>query len=259
MKRDYKFLLSLASSLALSLSALSVSRPAVSEEVQIPLPETLPVCPDKLPVLEANKDALTAATPSSSVDPSSASPSSVNPSAVAPQTVPEPGQISKPIQTSEPRQNLSASVPLTSLPEVPPITPNQTSLTQSSNPLLSIAPPVPPNSPSPDPLAGSIIPASPTLPISALPSPSEDLTPHTRYLAAPPDPLATATAEADVSVNKPSAPQATVECVPPLNSAQDEALSKSAKTGDAARAPKNSDIEKSMENAKRSLNGIHPF
>lgn len=274
MKHDYKFFLSLAGSLALSLSTLFFSRPAASQEAQImPSPETISSCPDKLPILEADQAPISAeANPSSS-----SNLASIGSKVVAAQTVSNTGQISLTNQTPESIQGLPTPAPLT-VPQIePPSTPQSTSLAQPFDKSFPIAPSTPSNKLIVEPLAESVIPASPPLPRTegSISASTEDLAPHTRYLPAPPDSSSNAATSAvienkptslepDVPLSKPSESkplelQTAIGCVPATDSVQNGVLSETAETKNTALSHKNSDIEKSIENAQRSLKGFRPF
>jgi len=274
MKRDYKFFLSLAGSLALSLSTLFFSRPAASEEAQIlPPSETISSCLDKLPILEADKASMgVEANPLSS-----SNPSSFNSEAVAAQTVANTGQISQVNQMPESSKGLPTSAPLT-VPQIePPPTSQSTSSVQPFDKSLSTASSTPSNKLTVEPLVESVIPASPSLPRTAvlISASTEDLAPHTRYLPEPPDPSSSAVTsvvienkptslQPDAPLSKPSDSkplelQTAIGCIPAVDSAQNGVLPETAETKNTALSHTNSDIEKSMENAQRSLKGFRPF
>jgi hypothetical protein len=270
MKRDYKFSLFLAGSLALNLSTLFFSQPAVSEEVQsLPSSETLLSCPDKLPILEADKSLLGAEITPGSSDSLGSKASSID-SVVVPQILPSTDQISKTSPTLESNQRLQTSAPLP-VPQIKlPTSAPSTSLVPSVEKSLPMAPSAPSNERVIEPI-GSIIPASPPLPrtVTSLTS-TEDLTPHTRYLSAPLDSSINVAAsvvtdnkpsnlDSDVPVNKPSQLQTAIGCVPAVDSAQNGVLSETAETEKTTLSHKNSAIEKSIENAQRSLKGFRPF
>lgn len=271
MKRDYKFFLSLAGSLALSLSSLFFCRPAASQEVQMmPSPETISTCPDKLPVLQADQAPIDAeANPSSS-----SNPDSIGAKVVVGQTNTNTEQTSPANQMPESSQGLPISALLT-VPQIePPSTPQSTSLAQPFDKSLPIAPSMPSNKLTVEP---EVIPASPLLSRTegSIAASTEDVAPHTRYLSAPPDSSSNATIsvvienkatslESDVplskpSENKPLVLQTAIGCVPATDSAQNEVLPETDETKNTALSRKNSDIEKSMENAQRSLKGFRPF
>jgi hypothetical protein len=270
MKRDYKFFLSLAGSLALSLSTLFFSRPAASEEAQIlPPAETISSCLDRLPILEADEASMgVEANPLPS-----GNQSSFNSEAVAAQTVANTGQISQ-VSQPESSKGLPTTAPLT-VPQIePPPTSQASSSVQPFDKSLSVAPSTPSNKLTVKPLAESVIPASPSLPRTAVPisASTEDLTPHTRYLPEPPDPSSSAVTP-DVIDNKPTSDsplskpsdskplelQTAIGCVPAVDSAQNGVLPETAETKNTDLSHKNSDIEKSMKNAQRSLKGFRPF
>ena len=164
------------------------------------------------------------------------------------------------------------------MPQIePPPTPKATSLAQAFDKSLPVAPSTPSNKLSVETLAESVIPASPPLPRTAVPisASTEDLAPHTRYLPAPPDPSSSAATSAVIenkptslepdgplsktSDSKPLELQTAIGCIPAVDSAQNEVLPETAETKNTTLSHKNSDIEKSMENAQRSLKGFRPF
>jgi hypothetical protein len=296
MKRNCTFFLSLAGSLPLSLGTLWLSPPAASEEAQIlPPPQPIGNCPEKLPTLEADRASIaTAVNPSSS-----GNPSRFNPEPAVPQSATTPDQIAQASPTSEVQQILPAPAPLTVPQIEPPIpqavaTPDQ--ITQASPtskaqqilpapvpltvpqitpPVGKSLPPAPPTAskkPSVQAIPGPIIPASPPLPRAAVPSAalSETAVPHTRYLPSPPaqSPSAAASVipedrpaglDPDVPTNQTTALPTAIECASTGDSAQAGQLPETDNSAEPTPSAKNRDIEKSMENAERSLKGFRPF
>jgi hypothetical protein len=114
------------------------------------------------------------------------------------------------------------------------------------------------------------------IPVAVPSTGSTEEVPHTRYLPTPPN-LSSTTANSGVSDNKPttlepespvSQPsnlQTTIGCAqtvkgdPVVDSPQTGVLPETAKTENPAPSPSNDEIEKSMENSERSLNGLRPF
>jgi hypothetical protein len=281
MKRDYKFFLFLAGGLVVSLSTLFRGLPAASEEAQILPPQVLPSCLEKLPILESDSSTSAETIPVSSTV---SSPIVSDPAAPlpVPQIDPNPTteipqiEIPKADQSSKTSQSLLPSAPL-SVPSVePPTTSQSTSLLKPLYKSLPTAPPPLSDKLPIEPLAQSVIPASPLLPFTAVPNATAtEETPHTRYLPTPPNSTANpvtsvapdnqpTSLDPDSSVSQPSNLSATIGCAPAVDSApvldnaQTEVLPKTAKTESPA-SPNNSDIEKSIENSQRSLNGLRPF
>jgi hypothetical protein len=292
MKRNYKCLMSLVGSLAVSLNTLCVSLPAAAEEEQVLPPQELPNCPEKLPILEADKTSEgTDAIPVTNITPSITD-SSTNPSMDASLTVPKTDPISttelskqaapKTDQSSqtnlEPKvsHSLLTSTPLSVPPIEPPTKSRSTSLVKPSYKSLPLAPSASVSKRLAEPLAQSAIPMSPSLPSVAEPSAASTAEmPHTRYLPMPPSSSASTTTsevsettstslEPESPVSQTSTLQAAIGCNPTLNSApvidsaQTVVVPKTPNTESSASAP-NDELKKSMENSEKSLKGLRPF